>query len=113
MRAERGRGTDAAEQRAHRAVPQHVHVIDRIRARRHARDQGRDLQVRVDAASAAGRTCSATRSGSPARPARAITGTRPACDTRFGSSNDARVFARLCNNRTYKMSSRTGYWKLR
>ena len=41
-----------------------------------------------------GRTCSATRSPSPARSARAITGTRPACDTRFGSSNDACVLAR-------------------
>ena len=29
VRAERGRGADAAEQGAHRAVPQHVHVIDR------------------------------------------------------------------------------------
>ena len=35
------------------------------------------------------------RSGSPARAARAVTGTRPACATRFGSSNTARVFARL------------------
>ena len=30
----------------------------------------------------------------------AITGTRPARDTRFGSSNVACVFARSCNNRT-------------
>jgi hypothetical protein len=41
VRAERGRRPDPAGQRAHRAVPQHVHVIDRVRARRHARDQGR------------------------------------------------------------------------
>ena len=47
MRAERGRGADPAEQGAHRAVPQHAHVIDAVRARRHARDQGRDLQARV------------------------------------------------------------------
>jgi hypothetical protein len=53
VRAQRGRRADPAEQRAHRAVPQHVHVIDRIRARRHARDQARDLQVRVDTALAA------------------------------------------------------------
>src|ERR1039457_3183182 len=57
-----------------------------------------------------GRTCSAARSPSPARPARAMTGTSPACDTRFGSSKDAWVFARLCNNPSYKVSSRTGYW---
>jgi len=60
-----------------------------------------------------GRTCSATSSPSPARSARAITGTSPACDTRFGSSNDTCVFARLCNNRIYKVSSRTGNWKLK
>ena len=47
-----------------------------------------------------GRTCSATRSASPARCASAITGTKPECDTRFGSSKDAFVLARLCNNRT-------------
>ena len=33
---------------------QHVHVIDRVRSRRHARDQGRRLQVRAGAALAAG-----------------------------------------------------------
>ena len=87
MGAQRGRGPDAAEQRAHRAVPQQVHVIDAVRARSHPGHQARHLQVRVDAAS-------------PARSASVITGTRPACDTRFGSSNDACVFARLCNNRT-------------
>ena len=50
VRAQRGRRPDAAEQRAHRAVPQQVHVIDAVRARRHPGDQARDLQVRVDAA---------------------------------------------------------------
>src|SRR5712671_4217594 len=47
-----------------------------------------------------GATWSATRSASPARSASVITGTRPACDTRFGSSKDACVFARPCNNRS-------------
>ena len=50
-------------------------------------------------------TWALTRSASPARWARAITGTSPARDTRFGSSNDACVLARPCNNRTYKVSS--------
>ena len=50
VRAQRGRRPDAAEQRAHRAVPQQVHVIDGVRARRHPGDQARDLQVRVDPA---------------------------------------------------------------
>jgi hypothetical protein len=47
VRAQRGRGADAAEQRAHRAVPQQVHVIDAVRPGGHPGDQARDLQVRV------------------------------------------------------------------
>ena len=43
VRAQRRRGADAAEQGAHRAVPQRAHVIDRIRARGHPGDQARDL----------------------------------------------------------------------
>ena len=108
MRAERGRGADPAEQGAHRAVPQHVHVIDAVRARRHARDQGRHLQARVHPALAGRADVLRDQLGRPARSARAITGTSPACDTRCGSSNDATVFARACNNLTYEVSSRTG-----
>jgi hypothetical protein len=33
-------------------MPQQVHVIDTVRARRHACDQAGDFQVRVDAAAA-------------------------------------------------------------
>jgi WD40 repeat protein len=51
----------------------------------------------------------ATTGGTPA--ARAASGTRPACEIRFGSSNDVRVFARACNTRTCEVSSRTGRWK--
>ena len=98
VRTERRRGADPAEQPVHRAVPQHVHVIDRIRARGHPSDQARDLQMRVDAALAARPDVLRDQVARPARSARAITGTRPACDTRFGSSNDACVLARLCNN---------------
>ena len=50
VRTQRRRGADPAEQGVHRAVPQHVHVIDAVRARGHPGDQARDLQVRVDAA---------------------------------------------------------------
>jgi hypothetical protein len=53
VRSQRGRGADPAEQGIHRAVPQQVHVVDRIRARGHPGDQARDFQVRVDAALAA------------------------------------------------------------
>ena len=59
-----------------------------------------------------GRTCAAARSCSPARSASAASGTRPVCDTRFGSSNDAHVFASACNNCTCKVSSRAGTWQL-
>ena len=51
------------------------------------------------------RTCLATRLFRPARWARAITGTRPACDTRCGSSNVAWIFASPCNNRICEVSS--------
>jgi hypothetical protein len=58
------------------------------------------------------RTCSPASSARSARCARAITGTRPARDTRFGSSNVACIFARPCNNRTCEVSSPLGIWKL-
>jgi hypothetical protein len=49
--------------------------------------------------------CSLTSAARPQRCARAITGTRPARDTRFGSSNDACVRAGSCDNRTCEVSS--------
>src|SRR5262245_36911610 len=57
------------------------------------------------------RTCSSTRSPRPARCASAITGTSPARDTKFGSSNVAWIFAKSCNNRTCEVSSPLGTWK--
>ena len=57
--------------------------------------------------------CSATR---PARSqcwARRITGTSPAQDTRFGSSNCAEVSLALCNNRISQMPFGPGAWGLR
>ena len=53
MRPERGRGADPAEDRVYGAVPQQAHVIDRVGAGGHARDQAPDLQVGVDPALAA------------------------------------------------------------
>ena len=50
VRSQRGRCPDAAEQRAHRAVPQQAHVIDAVRPGGHPGHQARDLQGRVDAA---------------------------------------------------------------
>ena len=55
VRTQCRRGADTAEQGVHRAVPQHVHVIDAVRARGHPGDQARDFQVRVEAALAARR----------------------------------------------------------
>ena len=46
-RPQRGRCPDPAEQVRHRAVPQHVHVIDAVRPGGHPRDQAGHLQVRV------------------------------------------------------------------
>jgi hypothetical protein len=45
--AERGRGPDPAEHRAHRAVPQHPHVIDAVGPGGHPGDQAAGLQIRV------------------------------------------------------------------
>ena len=101
MRAQRGRRADPAEQRIHDAVPQQVHVLDAVRPAGHPGDQaGRPSAGALTPHGPPGRTCSATSSVSPARWASAMTGTSPARDTRFGSSNDACVLARLCNNRT-------------
>ena len=49
-RPQRRRGVDTGEQPAHRAVPQQRHVLDRVGAGDHARDQRRDLQSGVPAA---------------------------------------------------------------
>jgi hypothetical protein len=49
-----GRTSRPAWRARRRAVPQHVHVIDAVRACGHARDEGRHLQLRIDAALAAG-----------------------------------------------------------
>jgi hypothetical protein len=44
-----------------------------------------------------------TRPPKPARSARPITGTRPARDTRFASSNDAEIFSGSCDNRIWQV----------
>ena len=46
-RSQRGRRPDPVEQRAHRPVPQHVHVVDAVGARCHPGDQAADLHLRV------------------------------------------------------------------
>jgi len=49
-RPQRGRRPSALEQPAHRAVPQQIGPIDRVRPGDHRPDQRRDLQLRVHAA---------------------------------------------------------------
>jgi hypothetical protein len=79
----------------------------------HARYQAARLQRRVYPVPAAGRARSASSSGSPARSARAATGTSPPCDTRLGSSNTALIRARVCDSRTCEVSSRHRRWERR
>ncbi len=57
--------------------------------------------------------CRPTRPARSQRCTRRITGTSPAHDTRFGSSNRADVFAALCNNRISQMPFGLGAWGLR
>jgi hypothetical protein len=62
----------------------------------------------LDPVDRSGRTRAPT---SPARStcsARPMTGTSPAHDTRFASSNTASTARRACSNRTYEMPSRPG-----
>lgn len=49
------------------------------------------------------RTCSSANSRRPACSAKAISGTRHATDTRFGSSNVAETTGRVCESFSYEM----------
>jgi len=111
-RPQRGRRPDPAEQDRHRPMPQQVQVIDAVRPAGHPGDQAATFTAAFTPHRPTGRTCAPARSPRPARWARAITGTRPARDTRSGSSNVAWIFARLCNNRTCEVPSPLGIWKL-
>jgi len=73
-------------------VPQHIQVVDAVRPGRSSRRPGTaPLGARLP--SSAGDPDVLTGQGSQAGPLRqAITGTRPARETRFGSSNDAWIF---------------------
>src|SRR4051794_40647309 len=58
------------------------------------------------------RRCSPTNRSRPTFPASRTAGTRPARDTRFGSSNRAQVFNGACNNRIYEVPFPTGTLEL-
>jgi len=49
-RPQRRRRPDPGEQPLHRTVPQQAHVLDRVRAGDHPRNQSRDLQMGIDTA---------------------------------------------------------------
>ena len=95
----------AAGHRVHRPVPQQFHILDAVRPGDHPGHQAADLDLALTPHGPPGLTRCATSSPNPARCASATTGARSACDTRFGSSNVAWIFARSCNNRTYNVSS--------
>ena len=110
-RAQRGRRPDPAKHRRHRPVPQQVQVIDTVRPADHPGHQAAHLQVRVHPAPAGKPHVLTSQLRQARRWASAITGTRPALDTRWGSSNVAWIFAKPCNNRTCEVSSQLGTWK--
>jgi hypothetical protein len=82
-------------------MPKQAHIVDGIGPGHHARDQRRDLHVRVRA-TLVSVMCSATSRGNLARSA--STGTTPAHDTRFGSSNTA---AKPWETRIYRVPFRS------
>ena len=95
VRAERGRGADPAEQHVHRPVPQQAHVID-ASPRPAAMPATRQptFRRRVHPAPAARPDVLGEQFRQPgAAPRAPPPGTSPPCDTRFGSSNTARVRA--------------------
>lgn len=83
------------EQFPHLAVAQQRHVIEAVRAGSHPANQRRDLQPGVGALvrRTVNHCCASARR--PASSASFITGTSPADDTRFGSSNNADTTRRV------------------
>ncbi len=73
------------EQPPHRAVPQQIHVIDRIGAA----TMPATFNPAAEPGPPATVTCLPANSPSPARCANPSTETNPAADTKFGSSNTA------------------------
>ena len=94
MRAQRGRRPDAAEQAPTAPCRSRSMSSTESAPGGHPGDQARDFRCAFTPHSPPAGRAPRPGSPSPARCARAITGTSPACDTRFGSSNDACVLAR-------------------
>lgn len=92
-------------------MPLHVHVIDTVGADGNPGDQGGRPQVRVHLGPGGDLDILADLGGYAAASGQCQTGTRPARDTRFGSSNDARILDGSCHNRIRLVFSRPGTWK--
>ncbi len=80
---------DPAEQPTGRAVPQHVHVVDAVRAGDHPRHERGELHPGVRRSTPAHRHPLIKQLRQPGSLGSVRTGARPAHDTRFGSSNTA------------------------
>ena len=94
-RPQRRRRVRPRKDPTHPTVPQQRHVVDAVRAGDHPRHQRGDLQPGVGALVARDAEVLTGQRRKPAESASANTGTRPADDTRFGSSNTAAVAARV------------------
>jgi hypothetical protein len=90
-RTQRRRARRPGEDPPHPAVPQHRHVIDRVRTGDHPTDSKATFNPAFAPLPVGTLRCSSASSLNPARSASASTGTRPPADTRFGSSNPTDV----------------------
>jgi hypothetical protein len=103
-RAQRRRCVGPVEQPAHRAVPQQRHVIDRVRSCDIPQTSAVTFPPAFAPLSVGTVSRSPARSPSPASAASFITGTSPAADTRFGSSNVAPATGWVWQSRIYEMA---------
>jgi hypothetical protein len=94
-RAERRGRVRPGEDPAHPAVPQQRHVIDAVRAGDHPGHQRGDLQPSVRALVRGHAQVLISQVAQPRPIGQRRTGTSPADDTRFGSSNTAEVRTRV------------------
>lgn len=104
-RTQRRRRVDRAEHPTHPIMTQHVQVIDAVRTATIPATTAAALRPGFDPVDRSGRTRPVTRPARPTCSASRITGTSPAHDTRFRSSNTAPVARPVCNNRTSEKPS--------
>jgi hypothetical protein len=103
--AQRGGRPHLPDNAGQRAVAEPVHVLDAVGAQQHPGDQALDFQRRARAERAGHGHVLA---GQPARPASRITGSSPAAEIRFGSSNTKSVPEAAYWKYTCQVPSRLG-----